>query len=650
MLTCYVDENALCDFLIYRAENLSLNKKWQWVIGDEPPLGQSRAQILPALPNAVTEVPHDFRCPISQDLMEDAVTASDGFTYSRDAISKWFAIRNSSPMHGLQLNSTALTPEMTRSDAVGRWISGEGLTQQPPPPARTTRSRQSQGSPSANASAISLTFVSRVGSFQRCVAPDLSMVDLYRLVFRGLRAKFLVMQLAYNDITLPANAATISSRFIADGARIDVRLADESDLMNTSAGQARAPASGDFCLVKIFDTIDHMLTAFWVKRDTPQTLATVLWKYWRREFNVRRLPKLSSKSPWTDLNSSGDGLLTGQPRQTTDQLATYLNALHCFGTLGAEKVYREDDYVRSAHQPLVLKVKIERAHRPKVENSRLTRLDVLKQMFEALINRMLAYNYKTHIGLLAVGSKPSLTTPITHVLENFRHGVAGMSADGDTALWDALALAKDQLTDYARKYPSAKKRIIVISDGEDTASKNNKPEDLCWELRNAGIAADSISLGHENNINLQTLSHLLGCYKFHPTSLVNALAICEMEPFLSLTERPDIVAAPGTPHHRLNLRVHFMLSRALVEPTMVTSDDMPPRKEHPNLRDSFIQLTAFAHSQGATNNVENRSSRQNLRTSRLMNEMRQIVAGAHPKYDIYVSEVCTIFLTAKRMC
>jgi hypothetical protein len=28
----------------------------------------------------------------------------------------------------------------------------------------------------------------------------------------------------------------------------------------------------------------------------------------------------------------------------------------------------------------------------------LTRLDVLKQMFEAFINRLIAYNYRTHIG------------------------------------------------------------------------------------------------------------------------------------------------------------------------------------------------------------------------------------------------------------
>jgi Mg-chelatase subunit ChlD len=56
---------------------------------------------------------------------------------------------------------------------------------------------------------------------------------------------------------------------------------------------------------------------------------------------------------------------------------------------------------------------------------------------------------------------------ISHVLENFRRSTQDMNAEGDTALFDALALAKDQLVEYSKKYPEAKKRIIVrISMGK----------------------------------------------------------------------------------------------------------------------------------------------------------------------------------------
>jgi hypothetical protein len=45
-----------------------------------------------------------------------------------------------------------------------------------------------------------------------------------------------------------------------------------------------------------------------------------------------------------------------------------------------------------------------------------------------------------------------------------------MEAEGDTALWDALALANDQLSEYGKKFPEAKKRIVCLSDGVDNKS------------------------------------------------------------------------------------------------------------------------------------------------------------------------------------
>lgn len=150
---------------------------------------------------------------------------------------------------------------------------------------------------------------------------------------------------------------------------------------------------------------------------------------------------------------------------------------------------------------------------------------------------------------------------ISHVIENFRRSIADMKAEGDTALWDALALAKDQLVEYGKKYPEAKKRIICISDGADTKSLTNTSSDICWRLRQAGIAVDTVSLSEENNLDLRNVSHLLGSYLFHPTSLVNALAICEMEPFLSTTERPAIEAPRGVPTHRLQFMAYFWTAR-----------------------------------------------------------------------------------------
>ena len=67
-----------------------------------------------------------------------------------------------------------------------------------------------------------------------------------------------------------------------------------------------------------------------------------------------------------------------------------------------------------------------------------------------------------------------------------------MRSEGDTALWDALALANDQLSDYARQFPNAKKRIICISDGEDTKSKQRS----CDVSKNLAVGRSEAQFWH----------------------------------------------------------------------------------------------------------------------------------------------------------
>lgn len=64
-------------------------------------------------------------------------------------------------------------------------------------------------------------------------------------------------------------------------------------------------------------------------------------------------------------------------------------------------------------------------------------------------------------------------------------------------------------------------------------------------------------LNEEDNVELQTMFHSPGCYKFQPESLVNASAICEMEPFLSTSERPPVTPPTRTPRNRLESMGHF---------------------------------------------------------------------------------------------
>lgn len=150
-----------------------------------------------------------------------------------------------------------------------------------------------------------------------------------------------------------------------------------------------------------------------------------------------------------------------------------MNRNHCSGHLGTENVFLDPH--GEFCQALVLKVQLNQPWK-EPKSSVLSRLDVLKQMFEALINRLLAYNYKTHVGLVTISSEATLKMPISHVIENFRRATNSITARGDTTLFDALALARDQLNAHGADYPDTKKRIICISDGVDTKSASNTAE------------------------------------------------------------------------------------------------------------------------------------------------------------------------------
>uniref|UniRef100_A0A336N0I2 CSON012709 protein n=1 Tax=Culicoides sonorensis TaxID=179676 RepID=A0A336N0I2_CULSO len=52
------------------------------------------------------EVPMDFVCPITHEIMKEPVIADDGFNYERSAIEQWFKMKPTSPMTNLELTTT----------------------------------------------------------------------------------------------------------------------------------------------------------------------------------------------------------------------------------------------------------------------------------------------------------------------------------------------------------------------------------------------------------------------------------------------------------------------------------------------------------------------------------------------------------------
>ena len=74
------------------------------------------------VPASSPEPPDEFMCPITTELMTDPVLATDGHTYERSAIERWFAIgKTSSPKTGEPLEATAVFPNHSLRSMIRDW-------------------------------------------------------------------------------------------------------------------------------------------------------------------------------------------------------------------------------------------------------------------------------------------------------------------------------------------------------------------------------------------------------------------------------------------------------------------------------------------------------------------------------------------------
>jgi hypothetical protein len=59
------------------------------------------------------EVLHEYKCPITAEIMTDPVCTADGFTYERTAIAEWLRTNDTSPSTGVRLACKRLIPNIT---------------------------------------------------------------------------------------------------------------------------------------------------------------------------------------------------------------------------------------------------------------------------------------------------------------------------------------------------------------------------------------------------------------------------------------------------------------------------------------------------------------------------------------------------------
>jgi len=98
-------------------------KTWQDLLQER---GLTEPSLLQAMKEATsTSCPDEYMCPITCEMMVDPVIASDGHTYERTAIKRWFQQKLTSPKTNLTLNSDLLVPNGVLRNQINTFIETE---------------------------------------------------------------------------------------------------------------------------------------------------------------------------------------------------------------------------------------------------------------------------------------------------------------------------------------------------------------------------------------------------------------------------------------------------------------------------------------------------------------------------------------------
>ncbi|KAK0457420.1 uncharacterized protein EV420DRAFT_1548064 [Desarmillaria tabescens] len=326
---------------------------------------------------------------------------------------------------------------------------------------------------------------------------------------------------------------------------------------------------------------------------------------------LNELP-MSQMRLWDNLTDTGDGMRRGF-------MFDYLD--------DCPRRFRQNRTEPHKFEIMTWSWRLTAERRAKEESKHLTRLHVLKELVNHLLNRAGSFDTSVSLvlGLITFSDTVSIKQELTPIFENFRRQLEDVNAKGDTSLYDALNTARSTLVNYRKDLPGLRKRIIVVSDGDDNKSISSA-RDVAIALQKDQVVVDSVQVGTYSNATLHAISVATNGYRFAPqTSLSDALSIFDLETMLSSIERPP---KPAPPQIHGIWEWNILRNTSLYPIDVVTIDRFPKRADHSKLNENV---------QPASKSVQAGSS-QNDRQKRIMRELRDIVRDPHTNIDVYVNE------------
>ncbi|CAE7672334.1 unnamed protein product [Symbiodinium sp. CCMP2592] len=546
--------------------------------------------------------PPEFCCPITRSLMRNAVCAPDGFTYESDAISAWFEKSQSSPMTGQRLADTTLVPNHVLRSQIQDWCDCHPAQRQPPAVSEQGELHVVCYMPTSSSRAVVEL------SLPATATPAVLKQQLRSITF--LPAAY---HLIYHAGNLLPELVELRTAGIRDGSPLEVFTSAE--LAHTRHRNSRT--------IRVLLESSSSSTAVQFEVGSCELVISLKCRLWAG------LPKAQQRSSgpsrmdlWFNLHEAGDGFLRG----------TLLSDDHCVGLYAgdAQEIKLEFDLSRQGRE----KIRVAKA-----SGRYLDRLTVVKQLFNAFIDRSLAYNNPCAIGLICFGSSVEEHCELTPAYESFRDSISEVKPDGDTRLFDALQMAAEKLDSWkaqelskpgpGRKAKPPKLRLVVLSDGCDTSSVKEAPQ-VAQFLQSKGVVVDAVMIGNETDPDLHAVCKASGGYVFRPASLQDAVRLNELETFLFSLERP-----PSNQRSMNSTDSLEAYGPAFFPLDPCSEDQVPPRKHPAQLESCVHGLQDALHQTAEGPALAGREAW--ARRTRILAEMRYLHREPHPAFDVFPS-------------
>ena len=205
-----------------------------------------------------------------------------------------------------------------------------------------------------------------------------------------------------------------------------------------------------------------------------------------------------------------------------------------------------------------------------VGNSNLNRLEVAKQCFQVFASRTIALGYKHALGLTTFNHETQPIFQLSEAAEAFIDILvsksSGICISGGTAMWQAIIHGCNQLDRALGKYPSCKRRILCLSDGQDYDPTNEK---RCLPiLKTKRVMLDFIAIDSTNDTAKST-ALATGGYCFHFTDMIQVDEICEREPLLCSSLRAPSHSNAYTTSQSMRILAKPQLQNPVTTPSRV---------------------------------------------------------------------------------